>query len=43
MFEYMRDASGVRGIGLESNAKYIILIVSCYMQIVRACFVVLEV
>jgi hypothetical protein len=43
MLEYVRYASGVRRIGLESNTEDIILIISCYMQIIRACLVMLEV
>lgn len=43
MLEYVRYASGVRRIGLESNTEDIILIISCHMQIIRARLVVLEV
>lgn len=43
MFQYMRHACGVRWIRLESNAEYIVLVISCYVQIVCASLVVLEV
>ena len=42
MLEYVRYASGVRRIGLESNTEDIVLIISRYMQIICACLVVLE-
>lgn len=43
MFEDMRHASGVRGVGFESDAEDIVLIISCYVQIICARLVMLEV
>lgn len=43
MLEYMRNASGVRWIRLEPDTEYIVLIIPCYVQIVRARLIMLEV
>ena len=42
MLEYMRHASGVWWIRLEANTEDIVLVFSCYVQIVCARLVVLE-
>ena len=42
MLEYMRHASGVWWIRLEANTEDIVLVFSCYVQIVGARLVVLE-
>lgn len=43
MLENMRDACGIRGIGFETDREDIIIIFACYVQVVRAGLVVLEV
>lgn len=42
MFKYMRYASGVWRIGLETNAKDVVLILPRYVQVVCASLVMLE-
>ena len=42
MFKYVRHACGVGRVGLEANTEDIVLIFSCYVQIVGASLVVLE-
>ena len=42
MFEYMWYTCGVWWIRLKSDTKYIVLIISCYVEVVGACLVVLE-
>lgn len=39
----MRHTSGVRGIGLEGNAEYIVCVLSGYVQVICARLLMLEV
>ena len=42
MFENVRNTSRIRRVRLETDAEYIVLVVSCHVQIVGAGLVMLE-
>jgi len=42
MFKDVRNASRIRRVGLEADAKDIVLVVSCHVQVVGAGLVMLE-
>lgn len=42
MLEYVWYSRGVRRVCLETNAEHIVLVVPCYMQVIRSCLVMLE-
>jgi len=42
MFENMWHTRGVGWVGLEADAEDVVRVVTCYMEIVGSCLVVLE-
>lgn len=42
MFENMGHTGCVRWVGFEANTEYIVLIISCDMQVLRPCFIMFK-